>query len=61
VPLLEIDGLALTQSHTILRYLAAREGWHARYTAAELALVDLPPWRFRLQELFLGPKKYLRQ
>lgn len=40
VPLLEIDGLQLVQSHTILRYLGRRQGWYeGKYDT--LARVDL--------------------
>ena len=43
VPLLEIDGLNLVQSHTILRYLGRKQGWYSSnfMTAEQLARIDL--------------------
>lgn len=40
VPLLEVDGLYLVQSHTILRYLGRKHGWYTG-TPAQLAKIDL--------------------
>lgn len=40
VPLLEVDGLNLVQSHTILRYLGRKYGWY-NGAPAELAQIDL--------------------
>ena len=40
VPLLEIDGLALVQSHSILRYLGRKFGWYSGQPS-ELFKIDL--------------------
>jgi len=39
VPLLEVDGLPLVQSHAILRYLGRKYGWY-KGTPAELYKID---------------------
>ena len=41
VPRLDVDGLHLVQSHSILRYLARRAGAYAGFTNAQLARVDV--------------------
>jgi glutathione S-transferase len=41
VPMLEIDGLYLVQSHTILRYAASRYGWYDSLDAAHIARADM--------------------
>jgi len=40
VPLLEMDGLKLVQSHTILRYMGRKYGWYSG-TPEQLAKIDL--------------------
>jgi len=40
VPLLEIDGLSLVQSHAILRYLGRKVGWYSG-TPGDLYRIDL--------------------
>jgi hypothetical protein len=41
VPLVEVDGVALVQSHAILRYFARRDGWYASLSNAAMARVDI--------------------
>jgi hypothetical protein len=41
VPMLEIDGVTLTQSHTILRFVARREGWYDWYSNIEQGAIDM--------------------
>lgn len=41
VPMLEIDGLHLVQSHSIMRYVAAKHGWYDWYSARQLAAIDM--------------------
>mmetsp|Transcript_48242 Transcript_48242/g.135002 ORF Transcript_48242/g.135002 Transcript_48242/m.135002 type:complete len:289 (-) Transcript_48242:1121-1987(-) len=39
-PVVEVDGLDLVQSHSILRYLGRQHGWYTG-SPAELALIDM--------------------
>ena len=41
VPRLDIDGIHLVQSHSILRYLARRQGAYAAYSNQQLARIDV--------------------
>jgi len=41
VPLVEVDGLHLVQSHAILRHLTRRFGWDDAFTGAQKAAVDM--------------------
>ena len=43
VPMLEVDGLQIVQSHSILRFVARKEGWYDDYKdkSDQLAFIDM--------------------
>ncbi len=41
VPMLEVDGLHLVQSHSIMRYVAGKHGWYEGLDLATVARIDM--------------------